>query len=121
MKQQENSGRHGVRLYAENTITGVDYVWFLSHSNWTASKGDSWEITISKDKSLIEEIFERKKEDLFYDGVHRVVFAKKKNGQYVFLGIYETDDFKKDKDRNGKRIWRKTYRQISDSYIPSIL
>lgn len=108
-KQQKNSDRRGVRLYAE-TIPLVGYVWFLSHSNWTASKGDSWEITISKDKNLIEEIFKRKKEDLFDDGVQRVVFAKKKNGQYVFLGIYITEDFdyfKEDKDRGGKKFGEK--------------
>lgn len=96
---------------------GVGPVWFLDDSNWTAPNGGSWKITISEDKNYIEEIWKKKTKELFHDGYDKVVFAKKQNGQYVFLGVYEVDTIKQDKDSRGKRIWRKIYKKQSDSYM----
>lgn len=114
--QQDNFGRQGARLYAENSTPEGYSVWFLGHNNWTNTKGSAWKNEISGD--LVIETWEIIEEGLTGDyNTKRVIFAKKYNGQYVFLGVYEPiGEVKEDKDRDGKTVWKKTYKKISDIY-----
>lgn len=115
INRQDNFGRQGVRLYAKNSTPEGYSVWFLGHNNWTDTKASAWKNEISGD--LLIETWETREYGLYEDDTKRVVFAKKDNGQYVFLGVYEVDTIKHDKDSHGKRIWRKIYKKQSDSYM----
>lgn len=114
INRQDNFGRQGVRLYAKNSTPEGYSVWFLGHNNWTDTKGSSWANEILGD--LVIETWEKREYGLHEDDTKRVIFAKKQNDQYVFLGVYEVVGVKEDKDRDGKRIWKKTYKKISDTY-----
>lgn len=114
-------------LYAENATPEGYSPWFLPHNNWTATKGGNWFNTILGD--TIEEMWVEKKEGLYYDQTMRVTFAKRKTGEYVFLGVYKPEGVvQKILEKNllnrkgeivktvGDTVWIKTYQLVSNSY-----
>lgn len=111
----DDLGTQEARLSVKNGALELS-VGFIENSNWTALNDGSWKNTISEDKDYVVEIW-KKKADAYHDTANRIIFAKKQNGQYVFLGVYEVDVIKQDKDFRRKRIWRKIYKKISDSYM----
>ena len=70
-----------------------------------------------------------KKEGLYYDQTMRVTFAKRKTGEYVFLGVYKPEGVvQKILEKNllnrkgeivktvGDTVWIKRYKLILDTY-----
>lgn len=122
-KQQSNQfGKQGLPLYARNATPEGYNVWFIGHNNWTVTKGGDWDNEILRGGELINEYWE-KLDKSFSDFVDlkkcRVVFAKKKDGYYYFLGIYELaekPDITKRVEHNGKDLWVRRYRRISENY-----
>ena len=85
------------KLYAQNATKEGYAVWFLSNSNWTNTDNGVWKNTIEDDLELITQHSNDLKIEMASLGEIRVVFAKR-NGQYLFLGIYQctsSDNIKK--------------------------
>lgn len=84
---------------------------FISHSNWTKTKGGRWENTIYGNLEKIEEKYLSEADYPKNDSERRVVFAKDSNstGGYRFLGVYDVAGFNK---ATGVR----TYKRISEVY-----
>lgn len=120
-KRQANQfGKRGLPLYARNATPEGYNMWFIGHSNLTATKGGDWDNEILYGGEKINEYWKKidNKAD-FYDMTHRVVFAKKKDGYYYFLGIYEVSekpDLTKQIEHNGKYVWVRRYRRICENY-----
>lgn len=114
INRQSDFGRQGVRLYAENSTPEGCSVWFLGHNNWTDTKSSAWKNEILGD--LVIETWEIIEYGLYEDDSNRVIFAKNGKKGYVFLGVYGVVDVKEAEDSDGKRIWKKTYKRISDTY-----
>lgn len=97
-------------LYALNATKEGYSVWFLAHSNWTATSNGKWSNEIHDGIKYIDEFWDDTTIGRFKEDAEiRVTFAKKKNNKYVFLGIYKClfiDDV--------KRV--KRYEIISDKY-----
>lgn len=113
-------------LYSVNATPEGYSVWFLVHSNWTATKGGKWYNKIEGD--TIEEMWLSEKGGL-QDTSIRVTFAKMKTREYSFIGIYAplkleekiiTSDIVTSNQgvvaKAGESVWIKTYRLISDQY-----
>lgn len=97
-------------LFAMNATKEGYCVWFLAHSNWTATKNGKWENEIFDSIKHIDEKWDDPMIKRFgEDAEIRVVFAKQKNGMYVFLGVYKCLFI--DDDKRVKR-----YEIISDKY-----
>lgn len=82
------------KLLYDLDCTGEGYsVWFLPYSNLTAikNKNANWENYISSDFKLIKESWNNinSNVDFFYDNTKRITFIKQKNGQYVYIGIFQ--------------------------------
>lgn len=100
------------KLYDVNCTKEGFSVWFLPYSNLTNSKNDSanWTNYISSDFTTIKEVWESVN-DLFHnDKSKRVTFAKQKNGQYLYLGIFQVTEIDK---KNKCRI----YKQVDKNYL----
>lgn len=108
-KEVSNRFSYRQRLYASNVTKEGYGVWFIANSNWTQSKGGSWQNTIAGDYSWILEKWDKYPEqamDCFGSG-KRLVFAKDPNhsGGYTFLGVYEPIFFdEKNKTRRFERV-----------------
>lgn len=77
-------------LYAENSdYIGKQSVWFLAHSNWTGTNNGCWINRIWND--TIEEEYMDGYRPSTIDKTDRIVFAKTKNGKYMFLGVYKIE------------------------------
>lgn len=97
------------KLYALNATKEGYSVWFLAHSNWTATSNGKWSNEIHHGIKYIDEFWDNNTiGKLNEDAEIRVTFAKKKN-YYVFLGIYKCLYID-----NQKRV--KRYKIISDKY-----
>ena len=120
-KMQSNQfGKVGTPLYARKATKEGYNVWFIGHSNWTGDKGGDWYNEILFGGEQINECWQKidNRTD-FIDMTHRVVFAKKKNGEYYFLGVYEVSekpDATKQISYNGKYLWVRRYKRISEIY-----
>lgn len=120
--QANQFGKQGLPLYARSATPEGYNVWFIGHSNWTVSKGGNWTNEILRGGELINEYWDnidRSFADFVDLNKHRVIFAKKKDGYYYFLGIYETaekPDLNKKEIHNGKSVWVRRYRRISENY-----
>lgn len=104
-------------LFAANvTPEGYD-VWFLAHSNITATKGGSWVNEIRSDLELITENHDDYNKFVNSCRIYtknRVVFAKMGNNGYKFLGVYSCEE----PDRiNQKR----SYKLVSKEYYSHII
>ena len=97
------------RLYSSNASKEGYGVWFIANSNWTKSKGGSWQNTIAGNYSWIEEKWDKNPNQAIdcFDSEKRIVFAKDPNhyNGYIFLGVYEPVFFdERTKTRRFERI-----------------
>ena len=114
-------------LYAKDATPEHYSVWFLTHNNWTDTKGGKWYNTIIWDKDKKEYVIEemwRKFEDEKIENDIRLTFAKNKNQKYIFLGLYQCREMKKMKLREdidnikaGEIVLIKTYTLVSKQYV----
>ena len=110
--EKKEIGKFGQQqeLYAMDATPEKFSVWFLAHSNWTATKNGKWRNFIDTGKGIIEEYWDDKSIARFdKDKEPRVVFAKDKSNKYLFLGVFENEIIDK---QNGL----KRYKKISDVY-----
>ena len=70
-------------LFASNATEYGYAVWMLPNSNFTGRTSGSWANVIDGDK-----IYEFWSIDDVGDSSDRITFAKQKDGEYVFLGVY---------------------------------
>ncbi len=108
-------GRQGVPLYAASATPEKYSVWFISHSNWTATQGGEWANVISRDMDTIKEYWRDYAAVKTSDYITRVVFAKK-DGNYCFLGIYEPEPEFQKEIWDGETHYVKIYYCISEVY-----
>ena len=101
-------------LYAEAATPEGFSPWFLANNNWTKTKSGNWSNNILQD--IIEEMWEKPMYGLYHDETIRVIFAKTKSYEYVFLGLYQPIGVEEKMLSNGKKVWIKTYQRISDVY-----
>lgn len=122
MRQANQFGKQWLPLYARSATPEGYNVWCIGHSNWTASKGGNWTNEILRGGELINEYWDtvdRAFADFIDLKKYRVVFAKKKDGFYYFLGVYESaekPDTTKTVEHNGKNVYVRRYRLISENY-----
>lgn len=110
--EKKEIGKFGQQqeLYAMDATPEKFSVWFLAHSNWTATKNGKWHNSIDTSKGIIEEYWDDKSIARFdKDKEPRVVFAKDKTNKYLFLGVYENESID---EKNSV----KAYRKISNVY-----
>ncbi len=100
-------------LYAANA-TKEDYgVWFIAHSNWTATHDKNWSNIISGDEEVIVETYNKNNFRPYVIPFEiRVVFAKNVNGSYEFLGFYQAND---NINIENKRIYERIYDDYPES------
>lgn len=104
-------------LYAKYATPEGYSVWFVAHSNLTSTHNSNgkWINTFKQD-CLLEEWLPDGMEyhggELTLDNTLRVVFAKKKDGYYYFMGVYKSVSI--EKKANGNPL--KTYKRISTEY-----
>lgn len=70
-------------LFASNATEFGYAVWMLPNSSYTGKTSGVWANVIDGDR-----IYEFWKEDATGDSSDRITFAKQKDGEYVFLGVY---------------------------------
>ncbi len=104
----EFDGSH--QWYAsKTTLEGYD-VWVLYHNNWTDTRTSHWLNELSDDE---ERIIEHNCNPGSYywteDYGMRLVFARNKAGEFLFLGLYEVESVDYE-----KKI--KTYKRIAREY-----
>ncbi len=115
---ESQAGKFGPqqRLYAQ-AVTPEGYsVWFLCNNNWNALKTSMWTNVISADGNSLDEYWDKPLAGIYQAPEKRVIFAKKKNGNYVFLGVF---DFKGDATEvttNGIKQWKRTFHSCSEVY-----
>lgn len=125
--QSNQFGKQGLPLYARNATPEGYNVWCIGHSNWTKEKrkdkkkDKDWDNVILNNAEQIDEYWQDIQREYgdFMDLKYRVVFAKKKDGYYYFLGVYELaekPDLNKKEIHNGKSVWVRRYRRISENY-----
>ncbi|MBR4013534.1 MAG: hypothetical protein IKJ00_04480 [Clostridia bacterium] len=106
-------------LYAKNATQEGYSVWMLAHSslNESFNRNRRW-YNIFVYPDIIREIWfvpsdiSASQEDHSY----RVCFAKNKNGEYVFQGIYEPQKIDWEKAPDGKTELVRTFKKISQIY-----
>ena len=118
-------------LFSEKATPEEYSAWFLSHNSWTGTCGGHWYNEICRNH-----INEYWKERCVGNGLPidrdftaRVVFAKKSDGYYVFLGVFKPEfsisETVLTKDvalknghfaKKGEKVWVKKYVEISDKY-----
>lgn len=113
-------GKQGLPLYARKATPEGNNVWFIGHSNYTGDKGGDWNNEILYGGEQINEYWKKidSKAD-FFDMTPRVVFAKKKDGYYYFLGVYEVcakPDMTRRVEWNGDDLWVRRYKLLSKIY-----
>ncbi len=122
--QASQFGSRGAPLFARKATPEGYNVWCISYSNWCGGYGGKWRNYISCNGEKIEELWETLpiKEDEwhdFHDTTCRVVFAKKKEGHYEFLGVYK---YEGTSAKPEKPAWSdvsgyiRTYKRISEYY-----
>lgn len=123
-KRQSNQfGKQGTPLYARRATPEGFNVWAISHSNLIneKDKGGYFKNEILNGGNLINEYWGSIYDlyDDFVDLTYRVAFAKKRDGFYYFLGVYEVSeqpDPEYKVEYNGQTVWVKRYRRISENY-----
>lgn len=82
-------------LYDKNCSREGYSVWFLPYSNLNNYKNSmaNWINLISSDFNVIKENWKVLDDRFFYDKDMRITFAKQKNGQYLYLGIFQAKEF----------------------------
>ena len=82
-------------LYAKNCTKEGFAVWFLTYSNLNnyTNKAANWIDFISSDFETVKEVWKNLDDRFFNDNEKRVTFAKQKNGQYLYLGIFQATEW----------------------------
>ena len=80
------------KLFGIRVADGIYNVWFVGHSNWTGTSADKWTNVISGNCDEIIEYHNQPipREDAYFEKYPRITFAKR-DGEYYFLGIYDTE------------------------------
>lgn len=103
-------------LYAEKaTEDGCEDVWFIAHSNWNSSRTSKWENYVHPNGDYIIEkclLSYQEHENMDKPQRERVTFIKQSDGTYMFLGIYELENY--DLIKKERR-----YKRVSTDYFPS--
>ncbi len=86
------------KLYDVNCTKEGYSVLFLPYSNINNKKNDNanWTDFISSDFKTIKEIWKDTDKENFYDRTERITFAKQKNGQYIYIGIFQAEKIDED-------------------------
>lgn len=87
---------------------GENYsVWFIAHSDWSGTNDDLYKNILGVTASTIKEEYLKDSVPETTDQSTRIVFAKRKNEEYYFLGLYKLLE-----QNSTTRI----YKRISDQY-----
>ena len=114
------SGKFGMqqRLYSDIATPEWYSVWFLAHSNWM---GESIEEAIEA-RAVFNKISETYMEQWWGKSNHpaatkrkRVLFAKK-DGTYMFLGVYEFVGERREEKSGDKMYYVEKFVRVSDEY-----
>ena len=111
-------------LYAKNVTPEGYSLWFLTHHRWIDPQHDGrWYNVVGHD--VVYEYWNKGKlsdaeiSDFRCDRSKRITFAKNKQGDYVYLGVfapvYQTEDFVFIKEM-GAHAWTKVYKKIAGDY-----
>lgn len=109
--KRESFGRQQ-KLYDVNCTEDGYSVLFLPYSNLNDGRNEkvSWTDFISSDFKTIKEVWKDTDKENFYDRTKRITFAKQKNGQYIYIGIFQAKII----DEEAKC---KYYKRIGDEYF----
>ena len=120
-KYQSNQfGKAGTPLFARKATPEGYNVWCIAYSTSNNKKGGDFHNEILPGGEQINEYWQKidNKTD-FLDMAHRVVFAKRLDGYYYFLGVYELSEkpeIAKQILYKGKYVWVRRYKRISEIY-----
>lgn len=86
------------KLYDVNCTKEGYSVLFLPYSNINNIKNDkaNWTDFISSDFKTIKEVWKDISVESFDDRTERITFAKQKNGQYIYIGIFQAEKIDED-------------------------
>ena len=84
-------------------------VWFLPYSNLNNYKNpySNWTNFVGSDFKVIKEYWKEIDDRFYNDEDVRITFVKQKNGQYLYLGIFQAQEM----DRENRC---KTYYRVDD-------
>lgn len=111
---RSNAGHFGWQTpnYSDIATPEGYSVWFLAHSNWTGT--DTHGVINKISESYMEQWWMDK--DYPKAGKRpRVIFAKK-DGVYLFLGIFVYDGLERVEHRDGKDYYVERFNSVSDKY-----
>ena len=100
------------KMLYEKECTKEGYaVWFLTYSNLNNynNSAANWIDYVSSNFEVVKEVWKNLDERFFNDNEKRVTFAKQKNGQYIYLGIFQAKEW----DEENKC---KTFCRVAESY-----
>lgn len=95
------------KLYAKDAAGEGLSVWFIAHSDWTGTNGNDYINTLGLFCDPIIEEYLNNESPSRNDKTNRIIFAKKKNGTYYFVGVFKVSE-------QNDRI--REYKQISRTY-----
>lgn len=109
--KRESFGRQQ-KLYDVKCTEDGYSVLFLPYSNLNDGRNEkvSWTDFISSDFKTIKEVWKDTDKEKFYDRTKRITFAKQKNGQYIYIGIFQAKII----DEEAKC---KYYKRIGEEYF----
>ena len=86
-------------LYATDCTRDGYSVWFLPYSNINNFKNpySNWTNFVSSDFKVIKEYWHKIDERFEEDTEERITFVKQKNGEYVYLGIFQVKEWDREK------------------------
>ena len=98
-------------LFDKNCSREGFSVWFLPYSNLNnyRNSATNWIDFISSDFEKIKEVWKEMDERFFTDDDKRITFAKQRNGQYLYLGVFQVKEF--DEENRSK-----TFYKIDENY-----
>ena len=93
-------------LYSKNCSKEGYSVWFLPYSNMNNYKNNAvnWIDFINSTFDTIKEVWINLDDRFYNDKDKRITFAKQKNGQYLYLGIFQATEID---DENQCKIYHK--------------
>ena len=94
-------------LFSKHCTAEGYSVWFLPYSNLNNRKNPraNWRDLIDIDFTTIKEYWNSIDERFYCDKDKRLTFASQKNGQYIYLGIFQAQEINElDKCKIFKRI-----------------
>jgi hypothetical protein len=81
-------------------------VWVLPYLNTNNFKNpkSNWIDFVNSDFNIIKEVWKEMDERFFTDDDKRITFAKQRNGQYLYLGIFQAKEF--DEENRSKTFYK---------------